>query len=702
MDLTTLLIKKTGLRPEHVRNILGLLEEGATVPFIARYRKEMTGAASDATLRDFEKIYQSAQKLLERKAEILRIIEERSRLTPEIRTQVESAATLSELEDLYRPFREKKSTRGGQALARGLEPLAEALKQGDLGREALQEKARAFLGPEVPSPEAAIQGAKDILAERFADDPTERKILRREAWRRGVLEVNPGKAYQSSGVYRQYAEHRESLASIPSHRYLAIRRGMREHQLSVKISLDTERFIATIRRYKARSKNPAAGELLLEACTDGLKRLLLPSIEREVHRELKERSDQQAVSVFGANLAQLLMTPPVAGRTILGVDPAFRTGCKLAVIDPQGTFVEQATIFPTPPLNDIQGARNKVLDLVDRLGVDCVAIGNGTGSRETQEFFARLNEEEAVTLEYTVVSEAGASVYSASPIGQEEYPDLDVTVRGAISIAQRLRDPMAELVKIDPKSLGIGQYQHDVEQKLLERQLHTTLEDVVNRVGVEVNSASSALLSYLAGISPGMARNILTHRREQGLFSRKKDLLKVKGLGAKTFEQCAGFVRIRNGASLLDNTGVHPESYRAAARLLQEGKDRGLPSEATASRAETLGVGLQTLEDLLFELRKPGFDPRQELPKIPFQQGILEIADLRPGMRIPGVVRSLVDFGAFVDIGLKNDGLIHISEMSSRRIKHPLEVLGVNQYLPGIKVLSVDADRQRVSLSLKE
>lgn len=700
MDLTAQVSEKTGLQPAHVHNILKLLEQGATVPFIARYRKEMTGAASDATLRNFEKIYQSAQKLLERKTEVLRIIAERSRLTPEIRTQVEAAATLAELEDLYRPFREKKSTRGGQALARGLELLAEALEQGNLSLDALQARAGSFLGPEVPSPEAAIQGAKDILAERFAEDPKERKILRREAWQKGVLEVKPGKAFQSSGVYRQFAEHRESVASIPSHRYLAIRRGMREHQLSVKISLDTERIIANIRKFKVPRQHSGSGELLLEACTDGLKRLLLPSIEREVHRELKERSDQQAVSVFGANLAQLLMTPPVAGRTILGVDPAFRTGCKLAVVDPLGVFLEQATIFPTPPVNDIQGARETVLDLVDRLGVDCVAIGNGTGSRETQEFFARLIEEEKVFLEYTVVSEAGASVYSASPIGQEEYPELDVTVRGAISIAQRLRDPMAELVKIDPKSLGIGQYQHDVDQKLLERQLHTTLEDVVNRIGVEVNSASSALLSYLAGITPRLARAILAHRQERGRFSRKKDLLQVKGLGSKAFEQCAGFVRIRNGASLLDNTGVHPESYQAAARLLQDGQS--LPSEAGASLAERIGVGLQTMEDILFELRKPGFDPREDLPGIPFQQGVLEIADLRPGMRIPGVVRSLVDFGAFVDIGLKNDGLIHISQMSSRRIKHPLEVLGVNQYLPRIKVLEVDAERQRVSLGLKE
>lgn len=702
MDLTAYVSEKTGLKPAHVHNILKLLEQGATVPFIARYRKEVTGAASDERLRELEKVYLAAQKLQERKAEVLRIIEERSRLTPQVQTQVEAAATLAELEDVYRPFREKKSTRGGQALARGLEPLAEALEQGDLGREALQEKARTFLGPDVSSPEAAIQGAKDILAERFAEDPKERKILRREIWQKGVLEVKPGKAYQSSGVYRKFAEHRESLARIPSHRYLAIRRGMREHQLSVTISLDTERIMATIRRFKVRSANPEAAELLFEACIDGLKRLLLPSIEREVHRELKERSDRQAVSVFGANLAQLLMTPPVTGRTILGVDPAFRTGCKLAVIDPQGTFVEQATIFPTPPVNDVQGARATVLDLVERLGVDCVAVGNGTGSRETQAFFARLNEDVGFSLEYTVVSEAGASVYSASKIGQEEYPDLDVTVRGAISIAQRLRDPMAELVKIDPKSLGIGQYQHDVDQKLLERQLETSLEDVVNRVGVEVNSASAALLSYLAGITPRLARAIVAHRQERGRFAGKRDLLQVKGLGSKAFEQCAGFVRIRNGASLLDATGVHPESYQVAKRLLQEGDLRDLPPEATPSLAERLGTGLQTLDDILFELRKPGFDPREELPRVPFQQGILEIADLQPGMRIPGVVRSLVDFGAFVDIGLKNDGLIHISEMSSRRIKHPLEVLGVNQYLPRITVLAVDAERQRVSLGLKE
>ncbi|MFW6055673.1 MAG: helix-hairpin-helix domain-containing protein [Thermodesulfobacteriota bacterium] len=671
-ELISLLTRKTGLETEQVKNILGLLEDGATVPFIARYRKEMTGQASDETLRDFERVFLATRNLLERKGEILRLMAKRGKLTPALQSRLAAASSLAELEDLYRPFREKKSTRGARALARGLGTLADILEQGRLDLKQLHDQARACLGPEVATQEEAIQGAKDILAERFADDPQERSILRREAGRHGVLEVKPGREFDPSGVFKQYAQHRERMAAIPSHRYLAIRRGVRQKQLSWKISLNTERFLENIRRQKAGKAKQGTGQLLLQAWTDGLNRLLLPSIEREMHRELKERSDRQAVSVFGANLAQLLMTPPVAGRTILGVDPAYRTGCKLAVIDARGIFKDKALVFPTPPFSDFEGARRKVLELIERFGVDCVAIGNGTGCRETREFFARLNQEQGVSLEYTVVSEAGASVYSASEIGQQEYPDLDATVRGAISIAQRLRDPMAELVKIDPKSLGIGQYQHDVDQKLLERKLQETIEDLVNRVGVEVNSASPSLLSYLAGITPGLAHAIAAYRVEQGLFSAKKDLLRVKGLGPKTFEQCAGFVRIRGGASLLDNTGVHPESYEAAARLLKEHEVQTVTQEETRSLAGDLGLGLQTLEDILFELKKPGFDPRQDLPQIPFQQGLLDMSMLKADMVVSGVVRSLVDFGAFVDIGLKNDGLIHISQMSSKRIKHPL------------------------------
>lgn len=701
-ELIPLLTEKTGLKPQQVANILDLLQDGATVPFIARYRKEMTGQASDETLREFETIYCATRNLLERKEEVLRLIAERGKLTPDLRRQVESVQTLAELEDLYRPFREKKSTRGGKARAAGLEPLADILEQGSLGRDAFLVRARDFTGPEIASVQEAVQGAQDILAERLADDPEERRILRREMGRHGMLEIKAGREFDPSGVYKQYAQHRETISAIPSHRYLAIRRGTNHKQLSWKITLNRERMIENIKRVKVGKADQGTGPLLLAAYTDGLNRLLLPSMEREMHRELKERADHQAVSVFGANLSQLLMTPPVTGRTILGVDPAYRTGCKLAVIDAQGQFLEQATIFPTPPKNDFQGARQKVLELRERFGIDCVAIGNGTGSRETREFFARLNQEETVSLEYTVVSEAGASVYSASKTAQQEYPDLDATVRGAISIAQRLRDPMAELVKIDPKSLGIGQYQHDVDQKLLEGKLQETIEDLVNRVGVEINSGSPALLSCLAGITPRLARNIVLHRTEQGLFSSKKDLLQVKGLGPKAFEQCAGFVRIRNGESLLDNTGVHPESYPAAVRLLQGYEVQDISPGERESLAKAYGIGQKTLEDIIFELQKPGFDPREDLPRIPFQQGLLDISMLEPEMIVSGVVRSLVDFGAFVDIGLKNDGLIHISQMSPKRIKHPLEVLGVNQYLPRIRVLDIDPERQRVSLSLKE
>ncbi len=463
-----------------------------------------------------------------------------------------------------------------------------------------------------------------------------------------------------------------------------------------------ERIEQNIRRFKIPHNAQSSAELLFAALKDGLKRLLLPSLEREIHAELKERSDRQAIKVFGKNLSQLLMNPPVTERVIMGVDPAYRTGCKLAVIDENGKFLDQGVIYPTPPHNQYEEAKRQVMELVNRYHVTGVAIGNGTACRETQEFFARLNREEKTVLKYTVVSEAGASVYSASKLGQEEYPDLDVTIRGAVSIAQRLRDPMAALVKIDPQSLGIGQYQHDVDQKLLEHKLDETIEDTVNRVGVDANSASASLLAYVAGVGPKLARSIVAFRENNGSFRSKQQLIQVKGLGKKAFEQCAGFVRVRDGESVLDNTGIHPESYHAAEELLQRYDVNAIPPEEIATIAEKIGIGRETLEDIIKELQKPGFDPREELPEIPFRDDITDITMLQAGSMVSGVVRSIVDFGAFVDIGLKNDGLIHISEMSDKRISHPLEVLSVNQYLPGIRVIETDPVKGKVSLSLKE
>ncbi|UCE18893.1 MAG: RNA-binding transcriptional accessory protein [Gemmatimonadota bacterium] len=701
-NLIPLLTQKTNLKPEHVGNILSLLEEGATIPFIARYRKEMTGGASDEQLREFDEIYSYSKKLLERKAEILRLIEERGRLDEKIQKSIEEATTLTELEDLYRPYKEKKNTRAGLAMAKGLEPLADLLQSAALTLETFQDRAKGFVNDEVVSVDEAIQGAQDIVAERYSDDAKEREILRRQAQRSGVLEVKPGKEFDSKGGYTHYEEHSERIAHIPSHRYLAITRGAREKQLSVKIDLNSERIEENIRKFKIPKNARSSNELLFAAYQDGLKRLLLPSLEREMHRDLKERADRQAIALFGKNLVQLLMTPPVTGRVIMGVDPAYRTGCKLAVIDENGKFLDHGVIFPTSPQNDYEGSKKRVLELVEKYNVNGVAIGNGTASRETQEFFARLNREDGRRLKYTVVSEAGASVYSASKVGQEEYPDLDVTVRGAISIAQRLRDPMAALVKIDPKSLGIGQYQHDVDQKLLERKLHETTEDLVNRVGVDVNSASASLLAYVAGIGPKMAKSIVAHREKNGPFMSKMALLNVKGLGAKAFEQCAGFLRIRNGESILDNTGVHPESYDAARKLLKHYDVHAIGQEETERIAAELGIGPETLEDIIKELQKPGFDPRQELPEIPFRDDVTDISMLKEGSIVSGVVRSIVDFGAFVDIGLKNDGLIHISQLSSTRISHPLEILSVNQYLPQILVIAVDPKKGKVSLSLRQ
>jgi uncharacterized protein len=479
-------------------------------------------------------------------------------------------------------------------------------------------------------------------------------------------------------------------------------RGVSEKELSVKISLDMERVENAIVRYRIPKNAKSSQSLLLASYIDGFKRLLFPSLEREVHAMIKEKSDVQAINTFGKNLSQLLGSPPVTKRAILGADPAYRTGCKLAVVDENGMYLDHAVIYPTPPVNDYEKSVKVVKQLCDRYGINAVAIGNGTASRETQEFFARLNRDEALNLSYTVVSEAGASVYSASKIAQEEYPQLDVTIRGAISIAQRLRDPMAALVKIDPKSLGVGQYQHDVDQKLLEKKLGDVTEDLVNRIGVDPNSASVSLLSYVAGVGAKVARAIVEYREKSGAFTSKQELLKVKGLGAKAYEQCAGFFRIRDGKSVLDNTGVHPESYEAANSLLKHYDLTSITKDQIPLIAQELGVGEATLGDIIVELRKPGFDPRESLPPIMFRSDLTDIKELREGSIVSGVVRNIADFGAFVDIGLKNDGLIHISQMSEKRISHPLEVLSVNQQLSRIRVVEVDIAKGKVGLSLKE
>jgi len=695
--LTEVLHKKTALSRQVIGNILKLLDEGATIPFIARYRKEMTGGANDDVLRDFHDVYMSANRLLERKEEVLKTLKEKELLTATLQTQVSQAETVTALEDLYRPFKEKKNTRASLAIKKGLEPLADMLQSAKLSKEELMREAKRFVQGELKKVDDAIKGAQDIVAERFSDSPKERNIVREMTLKFGMLETKATKTFDERGVYKHFKVHKERVSSVPSHRYLALRRGEKEKEISVKLSIDTDRYFSTLERYKLKEHMGSSKTLLLEAYKDGFKRLLFPSIEREVLALLKERADLAAISVFGKNLSQLLMTPPVTGKVLLGADPAFRTGCKLAVIDENGKYLDDALIFPTAPKNDYEGSRKKVLELVKKYNIQGVAIGNGTASKETQAFFSKINKELDGTLKYTVVSEAGASVYSASKIAAKEYPNLDVTVRGAISIVARVRDPMAALVKIDPKSLGIGQYQHDVDQKLLERKLHECVEDLVNRVGVDVNSASASLLSFVAGVGPKLAESIVNHRESEGTFKSKAELLKVKGLGKKAYEQMAGFIRIREGKSIFDNTGIHPESYKVAAQL-QTMKDLS----DTKVLSEKLSIGEATLKDILKELAKPGFDPREELPAIPFKDDLTDISMLKEGSMVSGVVRNIVDFGAFVDIGFKNDGMIHISQMSEQHIAHPLEVLSVNQYLPQLRVLSVDEEKGKVALSLKE
>lgn len=700
--LIDLISQKTGLNTKTVTAILKLLDEGSTIPFIARYRKEMTGGATDGQLREFESIYGYSKKLLERKEEVSRLISERSELSQDLRTRLNNAQTLQEIEDIYRPFKEKKNTRAGAAIAAGLEPLADLLEKAQMELGEFSKRADAFVKGSITSREEAIKGAQDILAERYSDEARERDYWRRQILEYSSFEIKGTKSLSEEGLYAKLAGKSEKIASIPSHRYLAIMRGVSEKELSVKITFDMDRVENAIMRYRIPKNAKSSQTLLLASYLDGFKRLLFPSLEREVHAIIKERSDLQAINTFGKNLSQLLGSPPVTKRAILGADPAYRTGCKLAVVDENGKYLDHAVIYPTPPQSDYEKSAKVVKKLVQRYGIDAVAIGNGTASRETQEFFARLNREEGLNLAYTVVSEAGASVYSASKIAQEEYPQLDVTIRGAISIAQRLRDPMAALVKIDPKSLGVGQYQHDVDQKLLEKKLGDVTEDLVNRIGVDPNSASVSLLSYVAGVGNKIAKAIVEHREKSGPFKAKQELLKVKGLGAKAYEQCAGFFRIREGKSVLDNTGVHPESYEAANTLLKRYDLTSITKEMIPFIAQELEIGEATLADIVAELRKPGFDPRESLPPIMFRSDLTDIKELREGSIVSGVVRNIADFGAFVDIGLKNDGLIHISQMSERRISHPLEVLSVNQQLTHIRVVEVDVVKGKVGLSLKE
>ncbi|CAH8772836.1 Tex family protein [Paenibacillus dendritiformis] len=694
-----------------VQRTIELLDEGNTIPFIARYRKEMTGELDETQLRTLEERLGYLRGLEERKREVLRLINEQGKLTEPLQESIVHASKLQEVEDLYRPYRQKRKTRASVAKERGLEPLAQWIlslpKQGD----PLQE-ASAYVDEEkgVPAAEDALQGAQDIIAEMLGDDPDIRAWVRRYTMDQGVIRTE-AKDKEQESVYEMYYEYTEPVKRLPSHRILAINRGEREDVLKVALDVPVDKIVVYMSKRTIRGDS-VVNDLLQATIEDAYKRLIAPSIEREVRGELTEKAEEQAIQVFAQNLRSLLLQPPVRGQTVLGVDPAFRTGCKLAVVDDTGKLLEVAVTYPTAPHHKTAEAVKTFNRLADTYRVGLVVIGNGTASRETEQFVADwIQSRRDLKLHYAIVSEAGASVYSASKLAAEEFPSLDVAERSAVSIARRLQDPLAELVKIDPKAIGVGQYQHDVAQKRLEESLGAVVESAVNHVGVDVNTASPSLLSYVSGINATLAKNIVKHREENGKFTERKQLSKVARLGPKAFQQCVGFLRIPDGAHPLDNTPIHPESYPVVDRLFAELGVRpdkiGTPELAESLRkvdvngcAERLEVGVPTLKDIIDSLLRPGRDPREELPPVVFRTDVLQIEDLKPGMELKGTVRNVIDFGAFIDIGIKNDGLVHISQLSDRYVKHPLDVVSVGDNVT-VWVLSVDVKKGRVGLTMK-
>ncbi len=700
-NLITLLIEKTNFSKVTVENILKLLDEGCTIPFIARYRKDLTSNATDEQLRDFEDIYNYSLKLLGRKEEILSILKERNFLDDKIQNHINTATTLQMLEDIYAPFKDKKSSRTSTAIENGLEPLANIIQSMKYSLEEVNKKAKQFLGKEVVNIEDAIAGASDIIAQRYADDFRTKEVIRNIVLNYGILETKRTKTFDENGVYVSVANVSEKVKYIKSHRFLAISRAVNEKELTVKIEVDENYILENIKKYKIPSSAESSKELVFQAYKDGLKRLLLPSLKREALSELKEKASSDAIILFGKNLKELLLTPPLVNQVILGMDPGYVSGCKLAVIDINGDYLASNVIYPTKPREDFTSSSKIVLELIKKYKINSIAIGNGTASQETAAFVAKLIEENKLDVKFAIVSEIGASVYSASKIAIQEYPNLDVTIRGAISIAQRLRDPMAALVKIDPKSLGIGQYQHDVNQKELNTKLENVTVDLVNKVGVDINSASYKLLSFISGISETMSKNIIAHKNKIKKFTSKKELLEVKGIGEKAYEQAVGFLRIKDGKSILDNTAIHPQNYDVVKNLQKNYKIEEIKDNQIEQISKELNCPPLLLKDIISELLKPGYDVRSEFDTIEFSKDIKTIEDLKEGFIISGVVRNITDFGAFVDIGLKNDGLIHISQISEKRISHPMDVLSINQQLKNIKVISIDLEKQRVGLSLK-
>lgn len=709
---------KTWMETWVISNIIQLLDEGNTVPFIARYRKEMTKGATDEQLRDFFELYSYTKNLEARKQDVIRLIDEKGLLTEELKNQILAAETLARVEDLYRPFKEKKNTKATIAKAKGLEALAKILAKAELSKEAFEVKADEFIkdtGDEKTSVKdrtEAIQGAKDIIAEEVSDHADLRSDLKSFEEQHALLETKATKTFEENGVYKIYQNYSKKLFDMPSYAYLAVNRAEKEKQLSVKLQFSQEKILAFSAQYFIPKNANTSVVYLQEAVDDGLSRLLLPSLERELRSDKKRRADESAIKVFGENLKQLLLTPPVQGLTVLGFDPAFRTGCKLAIVDKTWKFVDKSVIYPTEPQKKIAEAEQTLLDLVKKYQVDLIVIGNGTASRESEKVVADFIRNHKLKLQYMITSEAGASVYSASELAQQEYPDLDVTIRGAISIAHRVQNPLAELTKIDPKAIGVGQYQHDVDQKFLKEKLNEKVEDVVNAVGVDVNTASYTLLQYIAGLSLTVARNVVAYRDENWAFTDKKQIKKVKGLWPKAYEQAIGFLRIKEGKEPLDATGIHPDHYKQISAFIAEElgikkKNLTLPLEFSdyseqeiQQFAQKYELGFETMEDCLKELKRPGLDPREELEKPCFKSDVLDIKDVQIGMKLQGIVRNITDFGAFVDVGLHNDGLVHKSQMADYFVTNPIDVVKVGQQVE-VRVLDIDLEKEKLSLSMK-
>lgn len=715
MDVKIQLAEEFGLKQEHCSNIVDLLDQGDTVPFIARYRKEMHGATDDQVIRELSERYEYLKGLIKRKEEIQAAIESQGKWTDELAAALDGAKTLTEAEDIYRPYKQKKKTRASVAIARGLEPLADIIEAQELASYDEAELVAPYIDAEkeVPDAKAAIDGACDIIAERISDDAAIRKSLRDSALANGRLTAALDESCtddEKKKIYETYFKFDEAVATVPSHRVLAVTRGEKEGCLKVSVTVDESAALAAIAAVK--KKNSAFDALIDRTIEDSYKRLIAPSIEREVRAELFDRASEQAIKTFERNLKPLLLQPPLKGKVILGLDPAYRTGCKIAVIDASGKFLESAVVYPTPPQKKIEQAKEILKQLIYKYDVDCISIGNGTASKESEIFVAELIKELDRPVQYAVVSESGASVYSGSKLGAEEFPELDLTIRSAISIARRLLDPLAELIKVDVRSLGVGQYQHDMPQKRLTSSLEAAVEDCVNSVGVDLNTASHTLLSYVSGLNAATAKNIVEYRSNKKFGSRKQ-LLEVPKLGAKAFEQCAGFLRIADGENVLDNTAVHPESYEAAQKLIQkfgytnadvaEFKLGDLPQKVKTAGEEAvaaeIGVGVPTLNDIVAELIKPGRDVRDELPPPVLRSDLMDLNDLKDGMKVSGVVRNVTDFGAFVDISVHQDGLLHISEISDGYVRHPSDVLKVGDKLD-VWVLSVDKEKHRIALTM--